>query len=169
MREMTKRFLYDAFAGESMAHMKYTIFAEEAEKKGLSKLANLFRAIAYAEYIHARNHYKELGLLKDMSNNVQQCIDGENFEIEEMYPVYNNTAQLQNENGAERSTKFALEAEKIHAEMYKKAKTLVDKNEDYSAGKVYICPVCGHTVENEAPEKCPVCGAPKSAYKEFSV
>jgi len=104
-----------------------------------------------------------------MSGNVQQCIDGENFEIEEMYPVYNNTAQFQNEKGAERSTKFALEAEKIHAEMYKKAKTLVDKNEDYSAGKVYICPVCGHTVENEAPEKCPVCGAPKSAYKEFSV
>ncbi|HHW21075.1 rubrerythrin family protein [Thermodesulfovibrio thiophilus] len=169
MREMTKRFLYDAFAGESMAHMKYTIFAEEAEKKGLSKLANLFRAIAYAEYIHARNHYKELGLLKDMSNNVQQCIDGENFEIEEMYPVYNNTAQLQNEKGAERSTKFALEAEKIHAEMYKKAKTLVDKNEDYPAEKVYICPVCGHTIENEPPEKCPVCGAPKSAYKEFSV
>ncbi|HOA83912.1 MAG TPA: rubrerythrin family protein [Thermodesulfovibrio thiophilus] len=169
MREMTKRFLYDAFAGESMAHMKYTIFAEEAEKKGLSKLANLFRAIAYAEYIHARNHYKELGLIKDMSNNVQQCIDGENFEIEEMYPVYNNTAQLQNEKGAERSTKFALEAEKIHAEMYKKAKTLVDKNEDYPAEKVYICPVCGHTIENEPPEKCPVCGAPKSAYKEFSV
>ncbi|MCX7813860.1 MAG: rubrerythrin family protein, partial [Pseudothermotoga sp.] len=90
MREMTKKFLHDAFAGESMAHMKYLIFADEAEKRGLIKLANLFRAIAYAEYVHARNHYRELGLIyQSMGDNVQQCIDGETFEIEEMYPVYN--------------------------------------------------------------------------------
>ncbi|MDI3502821.1 MAG: hypothetical protein PWR09_946, partial [Archaeoglobi archaeon] len=30
-REMTKRFLEDAYAGESMAHMKYMIFSEVAE------------------------------------------------------------------------------------------------------------------------------------------
>jgi len=34
-----KKFLEDAFAGESMAHMKYMIFAEDAEQKGLTKLA----------------------------------------------------------------------------------------------------------------------------------
>ncbi len=169
MRKMTEKFLQDAFAGESMAHMKYTIFAEEAEKKGLIKLANLYRAIAYAEFVHARNHYRELGLIQDIISNIQQCIDGETFEIEEMYPVYNNTALSQNEKGAERSTRFAWEAEKIHAEMYKKAKELASKNEDYPVGKIYICPICGHTVEGEPPEKCPVCGAPKSSYKEFSV
>ena len=48
MKEMTKRFLSDAFAAESQAHMKYLIFAEEAAKKGLPRLANLFRAIAKA-------------------------------------------------------------------------------------------------------------------------
>jgi len=128
MRKMTEEFLHNAFAGESMAHMKYLIFADEAERKGLVKLANLFRAIAYAEFVHARNHFRELGLLKqEMIDNVQQCIDGETYEIEEMYPVYNNTAVFQNEKGAERSTRFAWEAEKIHAEMYKKAKELVSK------------------------------------------
>jgi len=45
MHEMTKKFLEDAFAGESMAHMKYMIF-----QKGLTKLANLWKAIAYAEF-----------------------------------------------------------------------------------------------------------------------
>lgn len=170
MREMTKKFLEDAFAGESMAHMKYLIFAEEAERKGLKKLANLFRAIAYAEFVHARNHYRELGkIYAEMPQNVQQCIDGETFEINEMYPVYNTVAQFQGEKGAERSIKFAWEAEKIHAEMYKKAKELVEKQEDYPANKIYICPVCGHTVEGEPPEKCPVCGAPKDSYREFSV
>ncbi len=30
-----------------------------------------------------------------------------------------------------------------------------------------ICPVCGHTVADEAPEKCPVCGVPKDKYVRF--
>lgn len=168
MKEMTKKFLEDAFAGESMAHMKYSIFSEEAEKKGLKKLANLFKAIAYAEFVHARNHFKALRkLYENMSDNVQTCIDGETFEIEEMYPVYKNSAEFQGENEAVRSTHFALEAEKIHAEMYKKAKELVEKGQDYTAEKIYICSVCGYTVEDEAPEKCPVCGAPKDMFVEF--
>ena len=28
----------------------------------------------------------------------------------------------------------------------------------------YVCSVCGMTVEKEAPEKCPVCGAAKKAF-----
>ncbi|MCD6105031.1 MAG: rubrerythrin family protein [Thermosipho sp. (in: Bacteria)] len=168
MKEMTKKFLEDAFAGESMAHMKYSIFAEEAEKKGLKKLARLFKAIAYAEFVHARNHFKVLRKLSEnMSDNVQTCIDGETFEIEEMYPVYKNSAEFQGENEAVRSAHFALEAEKIHAEMYKKAKDLVEKGQDYTAEKIYICPVCGYTVEDEVPEKCPVCGAPKDMFVDF--
>ncbi len=167
MREMTKKFLEDAFAGESMAHMKYLIFAEEAEKQGLKKLANVFKAIAYAEFVHAKNHFKVLGKLKEIEGNIQSCIDGETFEIEEMYPVYNETAKLQGEDAAKRSTYYALEAEKIHAEMYKKALQLAKEGKDYDAEKVYICPVCGYTAENGAPDVCPVCGAKKEMFVEF--
>uniref|UniRef100_A0A7C5RIV2 Rubrerythrin family protein n=1 Tax=Fervidobacterium thailandense TaxID=1008305 RepID=A0A7C5RIV2_9BACT len=167
MREMTKRFLEDAFAGESMAHMKYLIFAEEAEKNGLKNLANTFRAIAYAEYVHAKNHFKALKKLGGIQENISSCIAGETFEIEEMYPVYNETAKLQGEKEAQITTYYALEAEKIHAEMYKKALKLASEGKDYDAERIYICPVCGYTTENEAPEKCPVCGAPKSSFVEF--
>ncbi|RKX46958.1 MAG: rubrerythrin family protein [Thermotogae bacterium] len=167
MKEMSEKALKEAFAGESMAHVKYLIFAEEAEKKGFKNLARLFRAISYAEYVHARNHFRELGMIKDTLENIQQGIDGEIYEAEEMYPVFNNTAKFQGEKGAERSTHYAWEAEKIHAEMYKKAKEMVEEGKDYSEDKIYICPVCGHTVMGEPPEKCPVCGAPKSAYKDF--
>ncbi len=167
MKKMTSKFLSDAFAGESMAHMKYTIFAEEAEKRGKKNLARLFRAIAYAEYVHARNHLKELGGIGNDERNLQTAIDGETFEVEEMYPVYNETAKLQGEKGAEISTKFAMEAEKIHAEMYKKAKEMVKKGEDYEDKKIYICPVCGYTVEGEVPDRCPVCGAKGETFKEF--
>ncbi|AEH50179.1 rubrerythrin family protein [Pseudothermotoga thermarum] len=167
MREMTKKFLEDAFAGESMAHMKYLIFAEEAEKKGLTNLAKLFKAIAYAEFVHARNHYTVLGKVGGMPDNIQQCINGENFEVNEMYPVYKETAKMQNENDAVRSTHYALEAEKIHEVMYRKAKQLVEEGKDYPEVKIYICSICGHTVEGSAPEKCPVCGSSREKYVEF--
>jgi len=168
MREMTKEFLLEAFAGESQAHMRYAIFAEEADKKGMPKMANLFRAIAKAEMVHAKNHYKALKLVGDMPSNIQQCIDGENHEVEEMYPVYNEVAKFQEEKEAQRTTHYALEAEKIHEDMYKKARKLAEKGEDYNADTIYICPVWGHTAIGEAPEKCPVCGVPRERFEEFS-
>ncbi|WP_018962813.1 rubrerythrin family protein [Coprothermobacter platensis] len=168
MHDMTKKFLEDAFAGESQAHMRYTIFAEDAEQKGLKKLANLWRAIAYAEFVHAKNHFKALGRLGDVPANLQMSIDGETFEVNEMYPVYNNAAQFQGENDAVRSTHFALEAEKIHAGMYTKALDLSKQGKDFEADKIFICPVCGYTVEGEPPEKCPVCGAPRDKFREFN-
>jgi len=167
MKEMTKRFLSDAFAGESQAHMKYLIFAEEAAKKGLPRLANLFRAIAKAEYVHAKNHFVALGHLGSMEQNLQAGIDGESFEIAEMYPVYLEAAKLQGEKEAVRSNHFALEAEKSHEKMYEKAKALVREGKDYMAAKVYICPVCGHTTEDGVPDKCPVCGVPGSKFIAF--
>jgi rubrerythrin len=57
VRDMTRQFLVNAFSGESMAHMRYLIFAEIAEKEGFTNVARLFRAIAHAELVHARNHY----------------------------------------------------------------------------------------------------------------
>jgi len=169
MKEMTKQFLKDAFAGESQAHIKYQIFSEEAEKKGLKNLANLFKAISFAEYVHARAHFKALGLIGDVPANLQAAFDGETFEINEMYPVYHETAKFQNEKDAVRTTHYALEAEKIHADMYKKAKALAMEGKDYPAEKISICPVCGHTVEGEAPDKCPICGVAKDKFRSFEV
>jgi len=169
VHEMTKKFLEDAFAGESMAHMKYMIFAEDAEQKGPTKLANLWKAIAYAEFVHAKNHFKALGKFGEVPANLQSSIDGETFEVNEMYPVYNNAAEFQGEKEAVRTTHYALEAEKIHAGMYTKALDLAKQGKDYDADKILICPICGYTVEGEAPDRCPICGAPKEKFAEFSV
>jgi rubrerythrin len=167
MREMTEKFLSDAFGGESMAHMRYQHFADKADEDGLSEVARMFRAISYAEQVHAGNHLKVLGGVGSTSDNLQAAFNGETFEIEEMYPVYNETAKLQDEDGAVRSTHYALEAEKIHADWYKKAKDTVDKGEDIKLDKIQICGVCGHTREGEAPDKCPICGASKDKFVEF--
>lgn len=166
--QMTKQNLEAAYAGESQAHMRYLIFADVAEKEGRPNLARLFRAIAYAEQVHATNHYRALGNINDTVSNLDVAIAGENFEVEEMYPVYHEVANFQEEKEAAITTHGALEAEKIHSKMYQEAKKTAQAGKDLELGPVQICSVCGYTVEGDAPDKCPICGAPRDKFKTFS-
>lgn len=167
MRKITQQNLQSAFAGESQAHMRYLIFAEVAEEEGKHNVARLFRAIAYAEQVHARNHLRELNGIGRTLENLDTAIAGETFEVEEMYPAYNEVAKLQGEKGAEKSTHYALEAERIHAQLYKKAKQAVEADKDMELEGIYICPVCGYTVEGDAPGVCPICGVKGDEFKVF--
>ena len=167
MQEMTKANLKEAFAGESQAHTKYIIFADKAEREGYPEVARLFRAIAYAELVHAANHLRELGGVNDTATNLEAAFGGENYEIIEMYPAFAAVAEAQGEKGAIRTIHYALEAEKIHEVMYTEAKESVVAGKDIEAAAIFVCPVCGHTVIGEAPDKCPVCGAPKGKYRQF--
>lgn len=167
MRKMSEENLKAAFAGESQAHMRYMIFADKAERKGFPGIAKLFKAIAYAERVHATNHFNALALLGDSSENLKEAIAGETFEVEEMYPAYNAVAELQDEKKARMSIHYALEAEKIHAELYSKAEEAAQAEKDFEVEKVNICSKCGYTVIGDAPDHCPVCGASKDKFKEF--
>lgn len=178
---MTADFLRSAYGGESMAHMRYLIWADIADKEKLPNIGRLFRAIAYAEYAHADNHFKELreqkgdftvpaGAIFGIGNtieNLQGGIDGELHEIEQMYPVYLETARYQNERGAERSFHYALEAEKNHVSLFRKAQDSAKDGRDFDADKIYVCNVCGHTTTDGLPDICPICGAKSQAYKSF--
>jgi rubrerythrin len=167
MRKMTDANLRAAFAGESQAHMKYLIFAEEADKTGRKNTARLFRAIAYAEQVHATNHFKALGEVGSELENLDVAIGGETFEVEEMYPAYYEVARLQDEKDAIKSIKWAIEAEKIHAGLYQKARQAEEAGEDIAIEPIHICTVCGYTVEGEPPERCPLCGVLKGEFKAF--
>jgi rubrerythrin len=178
---MTADFLRSAYGGESMAHMRYLIWGDVAEKEGMPNTARLFRAIAYAEWAHADNHFRELrdqkgdytvpagavfGIGKTVEN-LQGAIDGELHEVEQMYPVYLETARFQNEKGAERAFHFALEAEKIHVDLFQKAQNAAMEKKDFEIGPIHICPVCGYTGTDPAPDACPVCGVKKEMFKIF--
>lgn len=166
MRRMTEDNLKNAFAGESQAHMRYMIFAEKAEEEGFKNVARLFRAIAYAEQVHAANHYSVLGMIRSTAENLQAAIDGEMYEVNEMYPAYNAVAKLQDEKGAQRSMEWALQAEKIHAAMYQRARQSVESGRDIPLEAIYICSVCGYTSEEEF-DRCPICGAVRDKIKKF--
>jgi rubrerythrin len=167
MKKMTEKALSEAFAGESMAHMKYLIFAEVAEREGFPNIARLFKATAYAEQAHASHHARLLGLIKQTSENLETGIQGETYEVDEMYPVFLSTAVMQQEKNAEQAINYALAAEKIHIGFYKQAKENVNNGKDIAIDDIYICPVCGFTHIGAPPEKCPVCNALKNKFRKF--
>jgi len=164
---MTEENLKAAFAGESQAHMKYLAFAAKAEEEGYPQVARLFKAISYAEQVHATNHLKQLQGIGTTAENLKAAIGGENFEVTEMYPAYGAVAKLQEEKGATLSIHYAVEAEKIHEAMYGEAKALVEDGQDRAVLPVYICPVCGYTVIGDPPEKCPVSRTPSEKFVKF--
>lgn len=154
--------LKEAFAGESQANRRYLAFAEKAEQEGYSQIARLFRAAAAAETVHAHNHLKVLKGVKSTAENLQEAVAGETSEFREMYPRMIAAAQAEGNKEAERTFNFANEVEKIHAALFQKAlKNLADKK----TMDIYVCSVCGYTVEGEAPDNCPVCKAVKKFFK----
>jgi rubrerythrin len=160
----SEKDLQDAFAGESQANRKYLAFAKKAEEEGFPQIARLFRAAAEAETVHAHNHLRELGGIKSTRENLESAINGETHEFEVMYPQMIKDAEAEGNKGALRSFNYANEVEKIHAGLYKKALEAIGKNADM---EYYVCQVCGNTVENEAPDECPICGAKKKMFRKM--
>jgi len=179
--EMTQANLRSAFGGESQAYQRYKVWAKKAEKDGFFNVGVLFKAIAYAEEVHASNHFEVLSdvegdfLVASMAGfgigttveNLEGAIAGENFEIQQMYPSYYTVAEDQEESDALRSFHYAVEAEKIHSQLYSEAKEAVENGNDYDLEYVSICEVCGHTAKDNTPDKCPVCGVPSDQFKKF--
>jgi len=161
----TKENLEFAFAGESQANRKYLFFAEKAEAEGQKRIARLFRAAAEAETVHARNHLKVLQGIRSSKENLQTAISGENHEFTEMYPQFIDTANSENDKKAVDSFDLANKVEKIHHGLYQEALSDLEKGTVKQLRPFYVCQVCGNTVEGEAPDKCPVCGASKKMFK----
>ena len=182
MHAMTAANLRAAFAGESQAHMRYLLYSDLALNEGLDNVARLLKAIAFAERVHARNHFEALRTdygpqgsnsygafgISETANNLEAAIAGELFESREMYPVFKASAAFQEEDAAERSFHYAWQSEQIHAVLLREAKQAVEAGADPELPVVHICDVCGHTVLGEAPGRCPICNATRRHYVAFS-
>jgi len=155
-----------AFAGESQANRKYLAFAKKAEADGFPQVARLFRAAAEAETVHAHAHLRVLGGVKATAENLQAAIDGEGHEFEVMYPEFVAESQKEGNNPATMSFKNAMAVEEIHHGLYTRALDAVKGGKDLPAAAILVCGVCGNTVLGQAPDRCPVCGAPKSRFAE---
>ena len=163
----TPKNLKDAFSGESQANRTYLAFAKKAEQEGLPQIAKLFRAAAYAETVHALNHLAIMGKTKSSLENLKTAVSGETFEFDEMYPKYIETAKEEGNKKATWSFDVANKVEKIHAKLFSKAIKKLENNEGATNIDYYVCEVCGNTVEGVAPERCPICGAPKKQFTQI--
>ncbi len=157
----SEQHLRDAFDGESQANRKYLAFAKKADKEGYPQVAKLFRAAGAAETVHAHAHLKALGEIGNTADNLKVAVEGETHEFKHMYPEMIADAKEEGNKTAERSFIFANEVEQVHAELYQNALDNLDSLEE---ADYYVCSVCGMTVEDEAPDTCPVCSAKKSAF-----
>lgn len=182
MHAMTVANLQSAFAGESQAHMRYLIWADQADKDRFPNVARLFRAVSWAEQIHATSHFtvlrNEAGDAVTTSGggfgvgptvqNLGGAISGEMFEVTEMYPAYKAAAEHQGEKAALRSMDWAWQAEKTHAALYGDAREAIESGNDYGTDAIQVCSRCGHTTMGEAPDQCPICRAKKELYRAFT-
>jgi rubrerythrin len=164
----TKENLADAFAGESQANRKYLAFSNQAEVDGFPQIAKLFRAAAHAETIHAHAHLRAMGGIHKTVENLAAAIEGEGFEFQQMYPPYLQQAQDEGDKLAEISFRNALAVEEVHHDLYSQALQAVKVGGDLPARKVYVCDICGNTVYDQAPERCPVCGVPRERFSEVA-
>lgn len=157
----SEQHLRDAFAGESQANRRYLAFAKKADKEGYPQVAKLFRAAGAAETVHAHAHLRALGEIGNTADNLKVAVEGETHEFKHMYPEMIKDAKEEGNKTAERSFIFANEVEQVHAELYQNA---LDNLDGLEEADYYVCSVCGMTVEDEAPDSCPVCSAKKSAF-----
>ena len=156
--------LKTAFSGESQANRRYLFFAEKADKDGYPQIARLFRAVAAAETVHARKHFDVLAVAGATKDNLAAAIAGEHYEFSEMYPSFIKDAQKDDNIKAEVGFSRASDVEKIHHELFEAAKRALETRQEIKNEPYFVCGVCGYTVAGEAPEICPICGAPRSRF-----
>lgn len=169
----TEANLRAAYAGETDAFTKYLFYASRAKKDGYEQIADFFEETAYNEKEHAKIWFKLLhDGMPDTVANLQDCINGENYEWTDMY---DNFAKIAKEEGFGKIAYLfsgVAAIEKDHEERYKKLLESI-KNEvvfEKEDEVVWICRNCGHIhTGRRAPEVCPVCDHEKAFFEMRSI
>lgn len=113
--------LESAFAGESMAHIKYRYFAKLAREAGDEATARTFEETADQEIMHAFGHLDLLYPKATMTpaKALQIAIDGETYEYTEMYPGFRATAEAEGNAAAVAEINEQIEESRVHAAQFK--------------------------------------------------
>ena len=163
----TDENLKAAFAGESQANRMYLAFAKKAEEEGYPQIAMLFKASAQAETVHALNHLQVMGHVKSTADNLGTAVSGETYEFKKMYPDFIEDANKGGNKKAQVSFDYANKVEQIYAALYQKALDALKNKQPPAMAQYWICPVCGNTFENSAPDVCPICATKKEKFMKI--
>jgi rubrerythrin len=164
----TEENLKFAFAGESQARNKYTLFAEVARAEGFEQIAAIFEETAANEKAHAERLFNFLKGIGDTKRNLKTAIEGEHYEWTEMYPTFEREAREEGLTEIADVLKEIAEVEEQHEKRYKKLLKNLEEGSVFKKEKVvkWKCRNCGYVHEGkEPPENCPACGYPQGFYE----
>ena len=114
---ITIKNLESAFAGESMAHIKYRYFAKIARAQGDEVTAKVFEDTADQEVQHAFGHLDLLYPPTELTpaKALEMAIAGETYEYTEMYPNFRHLAEQEGNAAAVKEMDEQIAESKEHA------------------------------------------------------
>jgi len=119
----TRKNLESAFAGESMAHIKYLHFARIARARGDEEVAKVFEETARQEVQHSLGHAELLYPPPALGTDdvLRMAIEGETYEYTEMYPTFRREAEAEGAEAAVREIDDQIAESKEHAALFAEA------------------------------------------------
>jgi len=177
----TEKNLLTAFAGESQARNRYTMFSSKARKDGLVQIADIFEETANQEKEHAKRFFKFLeggdveiqaafpaGIIGTTAENLGAAAAGEHYEWETMYPDFANIAEQEGFEDVAKAFRSISVAEKQHEKRYLDLKTNVESGTVFQKAEsvIWRCRNCGYLhTGDEAPKVCPACIHPQTHFE----
>ena len=184
--------LAKAFAWESQARNRYTVYASVAKKAWYLQIANVFLETAEQEKEHAERFFKMMQefvkqewweipsidvetttMIKfgDTLMNLETSINGENEEWTAMYPEFAKVAEEEWYPQFAARIRAIMVAEKHHEERYKKLYDLVKNDKVFNRDEeIYrVCTKCWYVWKwKQPPMACPSCWHEKEYYVKMN-
>jgi rubrerythrin len=177
----TEKNLLKAFAGESQARTRYTLFAAKAKEEGFEQISGIFLETAENEKEHAEVFFKFLeggpveivasypaGKIGTTAENLLAAAEGENEEWDELYPDFAAKAKEEGFEDIAEAFQEILEVEEYHETRYRKLLANVENGRVFSRETPvkWHCRNCGYVHEGPtAPDECPACKYPQAYYE----
>ncbi len=177
----TEKNLLKAFAGESQARNRYTMFVSKAKKEGFVQIADIFQETADQEKEHAKRLFNFLeggeleitasfpaGVIGSTEENLLAGAEGENYEWTEMYPSFAETAKSEGFDQIAGVFEAIAVAEKQHEKRFNELRDNILKSSVFKKGfsVTWRCRNCGYIFDGpEAPEVCPACAHARAHFE----
>lgn len=179
---LTEHNLLAAFAGESQARSRYTLYAKKAEEEGYRQIAKVFKITAKQEMSHAEMFFNRLeggsvtiqagypaGTVGDTISNLREAAAGEREEWSNLYANFAQTASEEGFSDIASMFRMVAKVESEHEQRYLRLLDRLSNDREFisdAPGQEWQCMHCGYVHKGKsAPGRCPVCGK-EQAYFE---
>lgn len=177
----TEQNLLKAFAGESQARNRYTLFARKAQEEGYEQIRAVFAETAEQELAHAIRFFNFLqggmvsitaeypaGRVGTTAENLLEAAEGERLEWSDLYNNFGQVAADEGFKDVATAFKMVAQVENFHEWRYRK---LLERLHDDTLFKRetpirWQCRNCGYIYEGTvAPARCPACLEPRAFFE----